>query len=189
MMTTATVAVMRESGLPAAKPGNPGKLRRVGPRYPEVGPAPMKHRKRLRPLQWTTANLEKTSVGVAAGGVATMLVAGHFFGGLAEWSDALMPFLSIASLVGGLGLFVYAWRRRRRILGENDLRVCGRCLQVLRGLPDRGRCPECGDDYEIEAVRAAWMAEYPSLRLRHRLPPAPAPPATPGPGGPTAEDP
>jgi hypothetical protein len=64
-------------------------------------------------------------------------------------------------------MFFVGWKRRRRALLDSDLRVCLRCLQILTGLPDEGICPECGTEYDIEQVRAAWEHEYPSLRLRH----------------------
>ncbi|GAB4385217.1 MAG: hypothetical protein Kow0022_10280 [Phycisphaerales bacterium] len=43
-----------------------------------------------------------------------------------------------------------------RELHENDGRFCLKCGYNLADSPDAGHCPECGVEYEIEAVRNSW---------------------------------
>jgi hypothetical protein len=55
-----------------------------------------------------------------------------------------------------IGNFVIRRRleRRTRI---HDCRVCSECGYLLHGLPDAGRCPECGVEYEWTKLKQQWQ--------------------------------
>jgi hypothetical protein len=83
---------------------------------------------------------------------AALLVAAFF---------PLMPFvtgalllISIPLLFLGFAVFRTDAKRRGRRVIEAGGRVCIHCGFDLAGLEDRGKCPECGADYDIaESVR------------------------------------
>jgi hypothetical protein len=75
----------------------------------------------------------------------------------------LSPSLAISGaiiLVGiSAGIVILARRSERY---ASDLAKCGwlRCPQCffdLRGLPDVGRCPECGGPFSIQDLQARWQ--------------------------------
>lgn len=47
--------------------------------------------------------------------------------------------------------------RRGRQLKKENFRVCINCEYLLHGLPDSGRCPECGVEYEVHELKDEWM--------------------------------
>ena len=51
----------------------------------------------------------------------------------------------------------------RRAVRECRGRVCTNCLYDLRGQPDDGQCPECGQRYLMLTVLAQWKKAYPRL--------------------------
>lgn len=62
--------------------------------------------------------------------------------------------LFIAVSVGWL----IAGNRMRMRLARARFQVCLNCGYSLRGLPERGCCPECGSEYELSRVRQVWRA-------------------------------
>jgi hypothetical protein len=47
----------------------------------------------------------------------------------------------------------------RRFVGrleEHDYRLCCFCGYDLRSIPDQGRCPECGEWYDVRVTRKEW---------------------------------
>lgn len=60
--------------------------------------------------------------------------------------------LIVLSVVAG------RWRRRRigRHIRASDYRVCPQCRYLLAGLPDAGRCPECGFEYSKDILIKYW---------------------------------
>jgi hypothetical protein len=53
---------------------------------------------------------------------------------------------------------IWRWRTLslRRLVTSTGFRVCIHCGYDLSSLPESGTCPECGKQYEIEAVREVW---------------------------------
>ena len=51
---------------------------------------------------------------------------------------------------------IWVERRRLRELTTCDWRRCLYCFFDLRGLPEHGTCPECGERYIIREVREEW---------------------------------
>lgn len=50
-------------------------------------------------------------------------------------------------------------RRRRallQMLAEERYLRCPMCLYCLQSLAARGRCPECGEPYDVEQLRQTW---------------------------------
>ena len=54
-----------------------------------------------------------------------------------------------------LGLWA-SMRRIRLAVAASGGRTCTACLQDLRGLGERGVCPECGRVFSLEVDRASW---------------------------------
>ncbi|MCG3127928.1 MAG: hypothetical protein CHACPFDD_02801 [Phycisphaerae bacterium] len=46
--------------------------------------------------------------------------------------------------------------RLQRFLKEQDYAICVRCKYSLRGLVQRGACPECGATYELADTQRTW---------------------------------
>jgi predicted RNA-binding Zn-ribbon protein involved in translation (DUF1610 family) len=74
-----------------------------------------------------------------------------------NWSPAVLLLSSSA-----LGIIPYlAKRRLRRFEREiitDDLQRCLACGYPLKGLPERHRCPECGEPYDMVFVRKTWAS-------------------------------
>jgi hypothetical protein len=56
-----------------------------------------------------------------------------------------------------IGYHKLAARRFAHVLASHDYRICCGCAYDLRNRPDSGRCPECGETYDVEGTRRAWM--------------------------------
>lgn len=65
----------------------------------------------------------------------------------------LMPVLGV-----GVGFALNAWRERRirRRVVRAGGQLCTSCGHSLCGLPEVGRCPECGREYRLDATMMAW---------------------------------
>ncbi|QQS10341.1 MAG: hypothetical protein IPK69_06895 [Phycisphaerales bacterium] len=68
-------------------------------------------------------------------------------------------------------ILLWSVRRRYTISYRQSVgRLCLQCGRSLRGLQDRGQCPECGSDYDIERDRKKWkdanISEEPANRSR-----------------------
>ncbi len=44
------------------------------------------------------------------------------------------------------------------MLRAAEYRICMQCGQLLRGLPDRHLCPECGSQYDYDRLAENWKA-------------------------------
>ncbi len=68
----------------------------------------------------------------------------------------IMWVVSPLSIVFCVVFFRRAKRRWIASMERDDWRRCPYCFFNLRGLDERGRCPECGEAYQIERVRELW---------------------------------
>lgn len=75
--------------------------------------------------------------------------------GLFSWWDVAAIVL-IAGIVASRVFDAGRAKRTRDMLAACDYRCCLSCKFDLRGLPESGKCPECGEQYEIEDVRKWW---------------------------------
>ncbi len=72
----------------------------------------------------------------------------------------ILPFsvvIIVHSLVVAFG-FRFARGRFKRDLIRNDWRICMACGYNLQGLPDHHSCPECGTEYDVDALTRDWQA-------------------------------
>lgn len=60
----------------------------------------------------------------------------------------------------------FAWRSRqtRASARSSDYSLCPWCRYVLEGLEDRGNCPECGTQYELELCRVLYKLAFASAQ-------------------------
>ncbi len=70
---------------------------------------------------------------------------------------AILMFLALAVQVH--------WIVRRTIITlrashENDYRMCLKCGYVLSNMGASGKCPECGEPFDIEVNRVLWQCAY-----------------------------
>lgn len=129
-------------------PGNPGGSGNPLAKCPKK--QPRAYWNSLQSLRWRC---------YLAFGSAYLLVALYLCGmlpGIPRW--ALPIFLLFAMSSGAL--WSLATRRRLRgfvrKLREQDMHLCMNCGYSLHGLPARHVCPECGTDYDVDALRQAW---------------------------------
>ena len=81
------------------------------------------------------------------------------FGGPSGWMW-LVPLTLVLLFFGLITLGVVERRKVRRLLDETDCRLCLNCRYVLKDLPDEGICPECGEGYDLNHLRAEWRDAY-----------------------------
>jgi hypothetical protein len=68
----------------------------------------------------------------------------------------------IDGVLVGLSLVIWAYLGYRKYtrLGDANFLLCPRCKYELKGLPDRGRCPECGMTFaSLADVREYWYRD------------------------------
>ncbi len=68
-------------------------------------------------------------------------------------------------------IWIGAHGSARRRYAKNEFRFCPFCRYSLKGVPDEGTCPECGESYKIHLVQRIWQRQFP--RWRRRRPPRP----------------
>lgn len=74
------------------------------------------------------------------------------------YDAAYLRYKACAKNAQAIGVALNAWRERRirRRVVRAGGQLCTSCGHCLCGLPEIGRCPECGRDYRLEATMMAW---------------------------------
>lgn len=110
----------------------------------------------FRQMTWRWALL--LPVGASVG----LIVAAH----LRTHDQAFLAYLGIKLLVITILIPALTWDhfRQRAIRARSDA-FCIHCGWTLRGLPDEGRCPECGASYRMKIVQMyrrdpQWVRAY-----------------------------
>lgn len=77
------------------------------------------------------------------------------------WQTPLLMILLLCVCIGGLvDLWFLRNARRRRLLDSiraARFRACPCCLYSLTGLGRSGRCPECGESYDVSKLEEIWQ--------------------------------
>jgi len=96
------------------------------------------------------------------------LIATSFFMGLIAslfvWESLLVGFW----VYGSLGLlflswfYIRVWNKKRMIkrVRNSDYFLCVWCNYPLHGLPEFGKCPECGERYRRELCKKLYKLAY-----------------------------
>ena len=105
-------------------------------------------------LRVTTLGLVLLGVFLLTALVVDLGLAGRFLEG---GGILLVAGLTIIHSTVFLYGFRFSIRRYQRFLKEHEWLVCMRCGYVLEHLPSCHKCPECGDAYDFETLRACWQ--------------------------------
>ncbi len=76
-----------------------------------------------------------------------------------RFSDAIGLVLCVITFVFVFLHIVLDDKARRKFVArvaDDEYRVCPQCGYLLSGLPDQGKCPECGRGYSIEELERIW---------------------------------
>lgn len=79
---------------------------------------------------------------------------------------AFMPFVQVfywMPMYLSISYNQFTARRFHARLAAHDYRLCCFCGYDLRNIPEYGRCPECGEWYDIRVTREEWIREGPRL--------------------------
>lgn len=95
----------------------------------------------------------------------------------AEGLGSLSMRVSLAAgsfVVALVAYYVFLRRTRspRRTARQNRYRVCLKCYYPLHGLANVGKCPECGDRYDLDITARIWEREVVPWRSWFRKRPA-----------------
>ena len=85
----------------------------------------------------------------------------NWFGRNAAAGLTTLAFLATVGASVGI-----SWRIRKRtraVLHETKAKACRFCLYDLRGGPIAGKCPECGEIFDLPNTEAHWRESYPNL--------------------------
>lgn len=88
-------------------------------------------------------------VGFALGMTGRFVWSGWFFIVFGVAVAAMLGFVATDSLMV------------RRTIRRHNWLLCTQCCYPLSPSPVVGRCPECGMEYDVNEIRAAWQYFYP----------------------------
>lgn len=105
-----------------------------------------------------TPRFLRTRVWIAAlayaGGMLLTMAPDVYFGGV--WPAQVSVGLLAAIAAAVCFFLIRSFRRVRARLAAAGGLLCWRCGFDLTGTPSPGRCPECGDQFEVASTRARW---------------------------------
>lgn len=88
-----------------------------------------------------------------------IVIASRYYG---FWNSGvfggLLPVFVFVPQFVAMGYVIWRTRAYRRLWRESGGRLCTGCAHSLAGLDDRGRCPECGADFDTTFDRLSWRS-------------------------------
>ncbi len=110
---------------------------------------------RWKPLDW------RNILATIAIACACPALGARFYYGRAnseEWPESIHDCLLVAGTLSVIVIVAYiphrlAWRRKALAA---DFELCTECGHILKGLPIKDKCPECGKPYDLYQVKLIW---------------------------------
>ena len=109
----------------------------------------------IRRLPWAFALAVPVSLAIGAGAVWIPVALGRPGAG-GMWGSVGMPLAIFAPVFVAIGFVRMRLVRVRRRVSATGGRCCTACLHDISGLGEAGRCPECGDGFDVQRDQASW---------------------------------
>lgn len=85
------------------------------------------------------------------------IIGNHLYQGAGLITGAL---LGVGGFLAWVSRPYFIRAKIERTIKDDDYKLCLWCRHTIDGLPDRGRCPECGGGFEIGNTQALFRALY-----------------------------